>query len=126
MPPAPKHSRRWFQFGLGTLFLVVTALAVWLGWELTIVRARSTYRQWLDDNGGGSNTAEWVAKHYPTEPAEHSRIPFWRQWMGDEPIYDVLVPFGSSEEELADATRLFPEAEYVRMMGIPPGMPFAP
>ena len=126
MPQSRLTHRRWFQFGLGTLFFVVTALAVWLGWELRLVRARSTYRQWLQDNGGGSNTAGWVAEHDPTESTERSRIPLWRQWMGDEPIYDVLIPFGSSEDELAHARRLFPEAEYVRIMGIPPGMPFAP
>jgi hypothetical protein len=27
MPPAPKHSRRWFQISLGTTFLVVTIAA---------------------------------------------------------------------------------------------------
>jgi hypothetical protein len=28
MPPAPKHSRRWFQISLGTMFVVVAVLAV--------------------------------------------------------------------------------------------------
>ena len=31
MPPAPKYTRRWFQFGLGTMFVVVTAATCWLG-----------------------------------------------------------------------------------------------
>ncbi|HVU90444.1 MAG TPA: hypothetical protein VHD36_24175 [Pirellulales bacterium] len=29
--PAPKHTRRWFQFSLGTVFLAAIA---WLGWEI--------------------------------------------------------------------------------------------
>jgi hypothetical protein len=28
MLPAPKHSRRWFQFGLGTMLLLVALVAV--------------------------------------------------------------------------------------------------
>ena len=37
MPPVPKHSRRWLQFSLGKMFLVVTALgilAAWAGYRL--------------------------------------------------------------------------------------------
>jgi hypothetical protein len=28
MPEAPEHARRWFQFGLRTMFVVVTVLAI--------------------------------------------------------------------------------------------------
>jgi Clp amino terminal domain, pathogenicity island component len=34
----PKSKRRWFQFRLRTLFFVVTAFGVWLGWEAHVVR----------------------------------------------------------------------------------------
>jgi TRAP-type C4-dicarboxylate transport system permease small subunit len=37
---APPPTRRWFQFGIGTMFLAVTILALWLGWELRIVHQR--------------------------------------------------------------------------------------
>jgi len=40
MPPAPKHTRRWFQFSLGTMFVVVTAFNCWLGYELDWIRQR--------------------------------------------------------------------------------------
>jgi hypothetical protein len=41
MPPAPKHNRRWFRFSLGTMFLVVTVFAVWLGVEVNEVRRKA-------------------------------------------------------------------------------------
>jgi hypothetical protein len=44
--------RRGFQFGLGTMFLAVTALAVWLGWEMNIWRERQPMRRWVTENGG--------------------------------------------------------------------------
>ena len=35
----PSH-RRWFQFGTGTMLLLVTIFALWLGWELSYIRER--------------------------------------------------------------------------------------
>ncbi len=37
MTHAPKH--RWFRFSLRTLFVLITALALWLGWEMKSIRA---------------------------------------------------------------------------------------
>jgi hypothetical protein len=34
MPTTPPTRRRWYQFGLGTMLLLVTVFAIWLGWEL--------------------------------------------------------------------------------------------
>ena len=45
----PKRKRRWFQFSLRTLMIVVTLLAVplgYVGWQAKIVRERT----WLVDN----------------------------------------------------------------------------
>jgi hypothetical protein len=36
MTPAPK--RRWFQFSLRTMFVVVTVFACWLGWGPVVER----------------------------------------------------------------------------------------
>ena len=41
MPITPPTRRRWFQFGLRTMFVVVTGAAVFLGW--TIFDPRGTY-----------------------------------------------------------------------------------
>jgi hypothetical protein len=38
MPQPSPADRRWFQYSLRTLFIIVTVFAVWLGWELSIIR----------------------------------------------------------------------------------------
>jgi len=39
--------RRWFQFGLRTLFVLMTVVALWLAWELSFIRERQA---WLREN----------------------------------------------------------------------------
>jgi hypothetical protein len=51
MSTAPKHTRRWFQFGLGGMFFVLTFLGVflgWAGWKVNWIRER---HQWTDGPG---------------------------------------------------------------------------
>jgi len=50
MSNAPR--RRWFQFGVGTMLFLVTALAAWLSWELKFIRDRNALGNWLTVNGG--------------------------------------------------------------------------
>jgi hypothetical protein len=40
MSEAPTSRRRWLRFSLRTLFVVVTVLCVWLGYELNWIRQR--------------------------------------------------------------------------------------
>ena len=42
MVEAPKTRRRFFQFGLGTMFLLVTVLCAFLGYHLNWIRERRT------------------------------------------------------------------------------------
>jgi hypothetical protein len=34
------RNRRWFQFSLRTLFLLMTVFGIWLGWQIRVVHAR--------------------------------------------------------------------------------------
>jgi hypothetical protein len=43
MPSAPKHTGRWFQFSLGTMFLVVTVVAVVLAYHLNWIQQRHAF-----------------------------------------------------------------------------------
>jgi hypothetical protein len=70
MPQALSTRRRWFQFGLGTLLLVVTMLAVLLSyaawskrqWEMEVrYHAPKSYRTWrknVESFGGRLTAAE--------------------------------------------------------------------
>jgi hypothetical protein len=86
--------RRWFQFGMGTLFLVVTAFAIWLGLELQFIRAR-----------------------WGLDPAYfQSAVPRWRLWLGDTEVHWIFMPIDSSEDEIDRAHQLFPEAGSISLM----------
>jgi len=50
MTSTPK--RRWFRFSLRTLFVVVTVLGIWLGWNAEIVRERTAMRNTIRRSGG--------------------------------------------------------------------------
>lgn len=95
--------RRWFQFGLGTLFFVITGVAVWLGLELRVIRARQAFLRahprWGTD-----------ARYF------ESAVPRVRLWLGDENVHWILLPFDTSDEELAEAHRLFPEAGSISLV----------
>ncbi len=50
MTPAPK--RRWLRFSLRTLFVVVTVLGCWLGWDLKWVNDRQRALLRVEETGG--------------------------------------------------------------------------
>lgn len=94
MPQSPK-TRCWFQFGLGTMFVVVLLAAIplgWLGWQLRIVRQRQAMRDWITSIGGAVRPME--AKPYSpySVNAYEQPIPVWREWLGDETIDYASVP----------------------------------
>jgi hypothetical protein len=75
-----KHSRRrWFQFGLGTLFVGIVILSVILSLlvrELGIVRQHSIAKDWALHNYGMLLFSEHPWWH-------------WRSWTGDWKIQEV-------------------------------------
>ena len=107
MSEAPK--RRWFRWSLRTMFVVVTVVAVLLGWELKFIRERHEFLR---------HTVYPFLNHdrgillVPIKPAwEQPRvtIPFWREWLGDEAHWAIYLPH-ASEEDRRRAALLFPEA----------------
>jgi hypothetical protein len=109
---AAKH--RWFRFSLRTLFVVVTVVCCWLGWEFRFVQERKAALKAVHDhydkmpgiNGFGAIScpflvAQTMNGHPPT-------IPAIRTCMGDRPVGFITVPLQSEANSLK---RLFPESE---------------
>lgn len=107
--------RRWYSFSLRTMFILVTVLCVWLGWQLNLVRER---RNALNEPAivakFNTTTADAYAAMYAgTPPDPVARISFVRRMLGDEAIQQIWyqgwgdVP---TAEELARMQSLFPEA----------------
>ena len=105
--------RRWLRFGLRTLFLVTTmaCVALWLGREAQLVHERQALRDHLK----AKKENVFVAKDWPaisTRPIQVSRL---RRWMGDEAVVAINLPPGSTESDVDNARKLFPEAVSVRV-----------
>lgn len=123
MTPAPK--RRWFQFGLGSMFLSVTGICIWLGWQLRIVNERKQTLRALEPldvyvtKSPGMRQA--ILDYYrrnPERPRKSLSIPFYRELLGDEAVVQIAT-FGNYDE--AVLKEVFPEAEvmYNTSRGLP-------
>jgi hypothetical protein len=109
MTSAPRN-RRWLQTRLRTIFIVVTVVAVWLGWELRFVQNRKTMRRWLNENEWGVMAAVNPRDAIVVQDFSNVTIPIWRNWMGDEPIALIALPDHRSKEREQAVRDLFPEA----------------
>src|SRR5262245_58654935 len=69
--------RRWFRFSLRTLFIVVTAICLWLGWQVHLVRERNDLQKHL--SGLTQKPHEGVSW---TFERNSNSVPILWQWMG--------------------------------------------
>ena len=102
MSQAPPTRRRWYQFSLAAMFVVVTAVGLvgWVWSELKFVQAR---RAFPFTQGMAKSANDSVS------------IPFWRRWCGDEAVAMWQFPHDAPVDALARARQLFPEAEIHRL-----------
>jgi hypothetical protein len=100
----PKRKRRWFQFSLRTLMIVVTLLAVacaYVGWQEKIVRERQA---WKDNPKFYVEMGQQVP----------SNLPWIRRLLGDSDCMWIIADDSVSDAEL-DACRLaFPDVSVLR------------
>src|SRR5438876_9938841 len=96
------HPRsRWFRFSLRTLFVVVTAFGVWLGWERHRVAEREAVaqlvlaRHGVIDNSNEGKADFLVANYQLLVGDKPNRIPRFWLYMGVKPIERLMVPLGA-------------------------------
>jgi hypothetical protein len=120
--PAPPH-RRWFQFSLGTILLLVTVLALWLAWELSFIRQRQA---WVRENGSLVETSQLDPIPLPDGsvliPAHPALVPWWRRLLGDAPVTIITERDQWTDADRRNVVRLFPEAALAK----PPPAPSNP
>jgi hypothetical protein len=105
--------RRWFQFGLRTMFVAVAVFAVWLGWELRFVQQRreavrsmrSEDYYWESDDS--KDLFPLMASQ--VQKSKKVTIPRWRRWIGDEAMLCIIVSPKAGPTEV-EMRRMFPEA----------------
>ncbi len=105
--------RRWFQFGIGTMLLLVTVFAVWLGWEMAFIRERQEWVRLAKDRRMIVKTVAESTKPIPSA----AQIPIWRRLLGDQPIVAIRLPSDSSDEDLQQVRALFPETDAAIVKG---------
>jgi hypothetical protein len=95
--------RRW-TFGLRTLFVVVTVLGCWLGWQVDLVQERRSLLPWIEDNATG-----WSHPHLVVMP----RVSWIRSLLGDQYFIDAITfPADVDEAKLREGRRAFPEGTF--------------
>jgi hypothetical protein len=127
----PKRKRRWFQFSLRTLLIVVTVLAVvcaYVGWQAKIVREREAMLIRLHGFGGDFITSAKIQNlidsgWWRSEPSDwrsdlnddqHHTVPWIRRWLGDQPIIAMWVPRSIERNAAEEIMGAFPEARISR------------
>jgi hypothetical protein len=100
MDATPK--RRWYQFSVRSLFVVITLFGIWLGWQLYWFKTR---RDWLEAQ---NYVAAFPAAGARKLPHPQLLITLFHQ----EAMSQILLR-NASQEEIAKVQRLFPEADVV-------------
>ncbi len=104
-----KPRRHWFRFSLRTMFVIVTILCIWFGWNLNKVRQRSTALTYLKQDGAD---VRLPADGWPMKPWH--TVPLSLRLLGAEPVTRIVLPKGRyTYGDVTRVTELFPEAEIV-------------
>jgi hypothetical protein len=114
--------RRWFRFSLRTMFIFVTIIDVWLGFQVSTVYHRKRLLSRLDPAVGRYPTFKTVMRRddeFGNGPAvlegefsmdgEHQ--PSWiRRALGDHFVPVILLPESMTPEEVRAYRDAFPES----------------
>jgi hypothetical protein len=88
------------------MFVVVTVLCVWLGYQVNWIRERDKAKVgfgYLRVNGG----------------PKPCHAPWPLNWLGEEGHSFIMIPDFHSKEEIDRIKALFPEAEAIEIVAVP-------
>lgn len=112
-----KPRPRLLRFSLRTLFIIVTLLCCWLGWEISVVRHRQAVRKDYQVRFLVTfTTAADYASRFPlgTPTPKLATVSFLRRLLGDQPIQEITIAHFQSPDdpEMKRLARVFPEAQF--------------
>jgi hypothetical protein len=118
MAEAPKHTRRWFRFSLGTMFLLVMVAAMPLGLVNRAVQQRQHALKDLRSRGAeifqASDLRAQLMNNFNRHhvgPWRPTTLPLWRRCCGDEAVGRIILPSNLfSGNDIEDVKRIFSEA----------------
>ena len=101
-------TNRWYRFRLRTLFVVVTVIACWLGYELNWIQERQQVRAWLE-----TSEHSWYAPSLVGAKVQ-ANAPWGLSLFGEKGVVGIGVDVddfaGPIPYTPATLKRLFPEA----------------
>ena len=94
--------RRWLQFRLRTLIIVIGLTGLWLGWWAnSATRQRQAVRAILDLGGSVSYDYQFTPGTLRRVPEAMSPRPQWMQWLLDDNYFHNAVAAGLDEHRRA-------------------------
>ena len=121
----PSKSRlTWFRFNLRSLFVVMTLVACWFGWQVNTVHKRQELLRELKNKPNFS-----VVLNHPIglgSNRPYASVSITRRWLGNVSVHRIIVA-GSLNATNSPTFRrlkqLFPEAEFTERGNHPPCHP---
>jgi hypothetical protein len=109
------------------VFVLVTLVALWLGWEVNIIRKRRAALAELREDPAAQVFTQSEFDH-PSETAAHrAAVPKVRLLLGDQEVSLIRFDPGHPEFDLVRVKKLFPEADVGRRpLGYPVDSPTQP
>jgi hypothetical protein len=104
----PSRFRPLHSFSLRTLLIVVTLLAIplgWIGYQAKIVRERTALLKKIEDSHGLSLPFDALYAF----PGPNT-LNFVRRWSGDEPIGEIVLSDTIQPADVQEILDAFPEA----------------
>ncbi|MBI2825354.1 MAG: hypothetical protein HYX69_11775 [Planctomycetia bacterium] len=95
------------------LLVAVALFAGWQAQELDTVQTRKAYVG-MYAHGRWDDRLAAAFKVARPPSAKSATIPFWRSWLGDEPVDFIVLPKAAVTGELEEGSTLFPEARIYR------------
>jgi hypothetical protein len=89
------------------MFVIMTALTLWLGWQLSIVRQRRAALAELRENAAAHVFSD-IELDSSQEPVG---LPKVRMLLGDRPVALIRFDASQPQSELARVKKLFPESD---------------
>jgi hypothetical protein len=102
MPIGPQTRRRWYQFTLRTMFIVVTVGTLWMG------RSLKAARHAVDERAVVMKRCHSVCDE--NSPSVRHRLPITWRLLGAKPIWLLGVRYDANSDELERLHSLFPES----------------
>jgi hypothetical protein len=93
---------RRFQFGLRSLFVLITLCGVLLGWQLHLVESRKELLKWIEDAQGSYGIDDF---------AKPVQVSWLRRLFGDHEITSIELLDSTDTTQLDRIISAFPEAQ---------------